>query len=277
LLGLRRQGRAGARLSAVVALAAVTPLLAEPSLRAEQMSQLVLGDTAVVLEAKAEWRRVRLDRDAYEGWIHRGYVREWTRRESGAWNERARAWSEGAELEVGGKRVRLPLRARVALVPDGVLLPDGRAGPVVQGTVRRFSEVTAESRSMPPEEWAARRFLGAPYQWGGVTPWGVDCSGLVQTTFAARGLAFPRDSAQQATAGDEVLPGEIRPGDLLFFRGELSSGISHVAFAAAGETLVHSTVACGGVVREPWRPGTRAAALRERLLVTRRVSGSGRE
>lgn len=268
---MRRESRAGQPLSAVVSLSAVTPLLAEPSLRAEQVSQLVLGDTAVVLEAKAVWRRVRLDRDAYEGWVHRGYVREWTRRESDAWNDRARAWSEGAELDVAGRRVRLPLRSRVALVPDGVLLPDGRAGPVVRGSVRRFSEVVAESHAMPPEEWAARRFMGAPYQWGGVTPWGVDCSGLVQTTFAARGLAFPRDSAQQATVGDEVLPSGIRPGDLLFFRGEFGEGISHVAFAAGGETLVHSAVACGGVTREPWRPGTRAAALRERLVAVRRV------
>src|SRR5205823_11360540 len=97
-------------------------------------------------------------------------------------------------------------------------------------------------------EWAARRFLGAPYQWGGVTPWGVDCSGLVQTTFAARGLVLPRDSAQQATAGDEVATAALGAGDLLFFRGESGNGITHVAFAAAGETLVHATVACGGVV-----------------------------
>jgi hypothetical protein len=268
---VRRESRAGVYLTAIVALAAVTPLLGEPSLRTEQVSQLVVGDTAAVLERKAEWRRVRLDRDGYEGWIHRGFVREWTHRESNAWTDRARAWSEGAELELGGRRVRLPLRARVALVPDGVLLPDGRAGRVVQGVVRRFSEVLAESRSMPPEEWAARRFVGSPYQWGGVTPWGVDCSGLVQTTFAARGLKLPRDAAQQATVGDEVLPEDIQPGDLLFFRGELTNGITHVAFAAAGETLVHSAVACGGVTRESWRPGTRAAGLRERLLLARRV------
>jgi cell wall-associated NlpC family hydrolase len=94
----------------------------------------------------------------------------------------------------------------------------------------------------------------------------------VQTTFAARGLALPRDAAQLATVGAEVLPGDIRPGDLLFFRGEMTSGITHVAFAAGGEMLVHSTVACGGVVRESWRPGTRAGGLRERLLVVRRVS-----
>ena len=268
---MRREARPGAYLTAIVALAAVTPLLGEPSLRTEQVSQLVVGDTGEVLDRRAEWRRVRLDRDGYEGWIHRGFVREWTKRESDAWNDRARAWSEGAELDLSGRLVRLPLRSRVALVPDGVLLPDGRAGRVVRGSVRRFSEVLAESRSVSPEEWTARRFIGAPYQWGGVTPWGVDCSGLVQTAFAARGLALPRDAAQQACEGKEILPRDIQPGDLLFFRGEMSSGITHVAFAGAGETLVHSTVACGGVLRESWRPGTRAAGLRERLLVVRRI------
>ncbi len=268
---LRREGRPGSQLTAVVSLAAVTPLFGEPSLRAEQVSQLVLGDTALVLEAKAEWRRVRLDRDGYEGWLNRGYVREWTRRESEAWNERARAWSDGAELGVGGTTVRLPLRARAALVPDGVLLPDGRAGRVMRGAVRRFAEVIAEARATPAEEWAARHFLGAPYQWGGVTPWGADCSGLVQTTFAARGMALPRDAAAQATVGVEIAPTAIRPGDLLFFRSEFGTEITHVAIAAPGESLVHSALACGGVVRESWRPGSRAAGLRERLVLVRRI------
>ena len=268
---LRREVRAGAQLTAVVALAAVAPLLAEPSLRAEQVSQIVLGDTAEVLEAKAEWRRVRLDRDGYEGWLNRGYLREWTRRESEAWSDRARGWSDGAELGVGGTTVRLPLRARAALVPDGVLLPDGRAGRVMRGAVRRFAEVVAEARATPPEEWAARHFLGAPYQWGGVTPWGVDCSGLVQTTFAARGIALPRDAARQAAAGVEIAPVALRAGDLLFFQSEFGTGITHVAIAATGESLVHSALACGGVVRESWRPGTRAAGLRERLVMVRRI------
>ena len=268
---LHHEGRPGALLTAVVSLAAVTPLLGEPSLRAEQVSQLVLGDTGLVLEAKAEWRRVRLDRDGYEGWLNRGYVREWTLRESEAWAERVRGWSEGAELGVGGSTVTLHLRARAALVPDGVLLPDGRAGRVLRGAVRRFADVIAEARTTPPEEWAARHFLGAPYLWGGVTPWGVDCSGLVQTTFAARGIALPRDAAAQAVTGVEIAPAAIRPGDLLFFRSEFGTGVTHVGIAATGESLVHSTLACGGVVRESWRPGTRAAGLRQRLVTVRRI------
>jgi gamma-D-glutamyl-L-lysine dipeptidyl-peptidase len=104
-----------------------------------------------------------------------------------------------------------------------------------------------------------------------VTPWGVDCSGLIQTTFAARGVTLPRDSAQQVSCGVSVAVDDIRPGDLLFFAGESGSGITHVAFAGDADTLVHSTLACGGTLIEPWLPGTRAGTLRQRLVAVRRM------
>ncbi|HEU4587659.1 MAG TPA: C40 family peptidase [Gemmatimonadales bacterium] len=250
--------------------------MAEPTVRAEQMTQLVLGETASVLEARAEWRRVRTTADAYEGWVHRGYLRELGGPEADAWLAAATAWSEEAEVDVEGTPLRLPLRARVAhnsgAERDTVRLPDGRRGRVVRGSVRPLAEIAAEARTMPAEEWAWRRFPGTPYQWGGVTPWGVDCSGLVQTTFAARGIALPRDSSQQVAVGEPVPLEAICPGDLLYFRSESGRDlITHVAFAAANDTLIHATLACGGVVHEPWGEGTRAASLRERLVAARRL------
>jgi cell wall-associated NlpC family hydrolase len=99
----------------------------------------------------------------------------------------------------------------------------------------------------------------------------VDCSGVVQTTFLARGLALPRDSSQQAECGAAVPPDAVRPGDLLFFRSDGGTRITHVAFAGEADTLVHSTVSVGGMVQEPWLPGSRAATLRERLVAVRRL------
>jgi gamma-D-glutamyl-L-lysine dipeptidyl-peptidase len=255
----------------VIARSAITPVLVQPSLRAEQVSQLVLGETGLVEESSGEWRRIRCDHDGYRGWVHAGYLVETDAVTADRWRRDAGGWSLGATLGVAGQRVPLPLRARAALDGATVRLPDGRRAELVEGDVQALGHVTAEARATAPERWALEHFEGAPYEWGGVTPWGVDCSGLVQTTFAARGLALPRDAALQVEIGAVVELGTHRSGDLLFFRGENGDRITHVAFAAKADTLIHSTVACGGVLTEPWRPGTRASALREKLVAVRRL------
>jgi gamma-D-glutamyl-L-lysine dipeptidyl-peptidase len=256
---------------AVIARAAIAPVLAEPRVRAEQVTQLVLGETAAVAEASGEWRRVCTTYDGYDGWIHAGYLCEVEDSSAEEWSSRATGWSEGAVVRVGGSQLSLPLRARVALEGDTVELPGGRRARIVEGSIREMSDVLAAARGKAPERWAIEHFAGSPYQWGGVTPWGVDCSGLVQTTFAARGVILPRDSSQQVAHGTTVSPDAIRPGDLLFFRSETGSAITHVAFASEADTLVHATLACGGALVEPWLAGTRAAPLRQRLVAVRRL------
>jgi gamma-D-glutamyl-L-lysine dipeptidyl-peptidase len=256
---------------AAIARAAIAPVLAEPRVRAEQVTQLVLGETAALVDSSAEWRRVCTTADDYDGWIHSGYLREVEDAAADDWRARATGWSEGAVLRVGGTQLSLPLRARVALAGKTVELPDGRRGSVVAGSIREMSDTIIAARAKAPERWALEHFAGSAYQWGGVTPWGVDCSGLVQPTFAARGVTLPRDSSQQVAHGATISVDAIRPGDLLFFLSEAGSGINHVAFAGEADTLVHSTLACGGTLVEPWLPGTRAATLRQRLVAVRRL------
>jgi cell wall-associated NlpC family hydrolase len=247
------------------------PLFAQPSLRSEQVSQLVLGETGRVEERAGEWRRITVELDGYPGWVHGGYVVETDDAAAERWREEADAWSLGAAVRLDGRRVPLPLRARVAVVPKGVRLPDGSAAEVVDGAVMAAAEVISAAQAQPAERWALAQFDGAPYQWGGVAPWGVDCSGLVQTAFAARGMRLPRDAALQVECGTAVALDLAQPGDLLFFRGESGDRITHVAFAAERDALMHSTVGCGGALLESWLPGSRAAVLRERLVAVRRL------
>lgn len=257
-------------MSAAIARVAIVPVLAEPRVRAEQVTQLVLGETAAVVDATGDWRRVCTAMDGYDGWINRGYLHEVEDAAAEEWRSRANGWSEGARVRVGGSEQPLPLRARVILEGDTVTLPDGRRAQVAGGGIREMRDITADAKAKAPERWASEHFLGSPYQWGGVTPWGVDCSGLTQTTFAARGVTLPRDSSQQVSCGTAIPLEGVRPGDLLFFTGE-SGGITHVAFAGDADTLIHSTLACGGTLIESWLPGTRAATLRSRLVAARRL------
>jgi gamma-D-glutamyl-L-lysine dipeptidyl-peptidase len=258
-------------MAGLITRAALAPVLAGPSLGSEQVTQLVLGETAGVLDHAGDWFRVSTHADGYAGWVHSGYLIETDERDTEEWRARASGWSEGALVRYSNQQLWLPLRARVELRDDGLVLPDGRSTKPVSGTVRHLEQVIRAARATAPERWALEHFSGAPYLWGGVTPWGVDCSGLVQTTFAARGVSLPRDSSQQVGCGEPIDLAGVQPGDLLFFRSESGPGITHVAFAGEADTLVHATLACGAVVAESWLPGSRAAGLRERLVAVRRL------
>lgn len=257
-------------MTVVLGRAAVAPVLKAPNPRSEQVTQLLCGESAAAGERRGDWLCLRLARDGYEGWVHRGYLSEPSAAESDQWRDAW--WSAGAEVRLeDGAVVRLDPGARVLPADGGrVRLPGGRAGTIASGVVGPASEVTEASRRVRAEEWALRAYGGAPYLWGGVTPRGVDCSGLVQMAFLLRGVSLPRDARQQAECGRSVPAEAIAPSDLLFF-AESDGTITHVAFAADRGRLVHSALACGGVVTEAWGPGTRAEGLRARLVQVRRL------
>src|SRR4051812_18654825 len=105
--------------TALIGRAALAPVLAGPSVRAEQVTQLVLGETATIVERNAEWRRVRIHGDQYEGWINSGYVLEVADEVAAEWRDRATGWSQGAVVQMRDTTLALPLRARVVLEDGG--------------------------------------------------------------------------------------------------------------------------------------------------------------
>lgn len=251
----------------------VAPLLSEPRLSSSQLSQLVLGEAAEVLETVGTMLRVRTVLDAYEGWLHRGYVALAPMGEVEQWLVNA-GWSLGALIARREEMlVRAPHRARLVIEgPEWVRLPDGQSAKRLEGEVLPYGETIVACSAVAPEEWAWSEFAGTSYLWGGITASGMDCSGLVQVTFVLRGIALPRDARDQMAHGRVIAPEDRRPGDLLFFRAEDAERIDHVAFLAANDELVHATVATGCVTRERWDAGSRAAPLRERLVAVRRLT-----
>lgn len=92
---------------------------------------------------------------------------------------------------------------------------------------------------------AAEIFLGSPYLWGGRTPMGVDCSGLVQAAMFAAGLACPRDSDQQLQALGEPVDFAARTrGDLLIWPG-------HIGILVEDDRLLHANAFWMRTVTEP--------------------------
>lgn len=258
-------------MNALLVTSAVAPLLAEPRLAAEQVSQLVIGEGAEVLEADGAYLHVRTVLDDYRGWLHGGYVRRTDGGTMEQWLVQA-GWSEGAVVRAAGAdQLRAPHRARLVLEgAERVRLPDGAAAAIVSGSIRPYMDVMRDAQRVTPDAWAWHAFAGAPYLWGGVTAAGIDCSALVQTSYLARGIPLPRDARDQAHMGREA-DGAAQAGDLVFFRGQDTDRVTHVALLAEGDLLVHSTVETGRVMREPWGPGDRAAPLRDRVVARRRL------
>lgn len=91
----------------------------------------------------------------------------------------------------------------------------------------------------------AARFLGVPYVWGGTSPSGFDCSGLVQYVYKHLGITLPRTTFDQYKTGTSVSRSNLQPGDLLFFNsgpGSSPTNPGHVSiYAGNGQEIVAST------------------------------------
>lgn len=103
--------------------------------------------------------------------------------------------------------------------------------------------------ALPPLEFA-RRFVGAPYAWGGLTADGIDCSGLVHMAYRLSGRLVPRDAWQQESAGTPVAEPDIAPGDLTTYSA--GARVDHIAFWLGEGRILHATGRDDlGVVEEP--------------------------
>lgn len=86
---------------------------------------------------------------------------------------------------------------------------------------------------------AAREHLGLPYLWGGVTPLGFDCSGLVHFVWRGVGVVVPRDAHAQAASARPVALDAVQPGDLYFF-ARPDQRVHHVGIVVAPGRMVHA-------------------------------------
>lgn len=94
----------------------------------------------------------------------------------------------------------------------------------------------------------ARQYIGVPYVWGGTSPSGFDCSGLVQYVFAKHGVQLNRTTVTQYQQGSYVSKANLQKGDLVFFQNTYTTGISHVGIYIGDGQFIHASSSKGVMI-----------------------------
>ncbi len=206
--------------------------------RGARVSQLLFGETFLVLESYDGFAFGQADRDGQVGYILSGAL---------ASPEEPTHW-------VTAPATHLYPKAELKAPPE-VSIFFGSPVRVVGETTSHFRIHTGHYIPRPHLQKIKARFgdvigfadlfLGSPYLWGGNSRWGIDCSGLVQMACLACGIDCPRDSDQQEALGRELHHGEpLIRGDLVFWKG-------HVGLMASETMLLHANASHMAVAYEP--------------------------
>jgi cell wall-associated NlpC family hydrolase len=213
-------------------------------------TEALYGDRVVVVRTRPGWARVVVpsqpsekDRRGYPGWVPLRQLTAtsprqtpqvatvvartaWLRSDDAA-ARRSVEISFGTDLSVVGT---VPGYVRV-LTPRGAVRRLAARTAVVhaRGTAALAPSAAGVVRT-------ARSFLGLQYLWGGLSGFGLDCSGLTWLDYRAHGIRIPRDALPQSRSGRAISrPG---PGDLLFYahRGL----VHHVSMYLGGGRMIHA-------------------------------------
>jgi cell wall-associated NlpC family hydrolase len=250
-----------------VVVAAVENMYAAPDESVEVVSQATLGQVVDVVDTGGTFARVRTP-DGYAGWLPRTAVSVYADRAAPRYAHAGRVVEvtslmaylyRDADVETARPLTSAPLATRLEVAADGpgedwltVRLPSGSTAYVQAGDVKPVDPEVPRRRGSPEEVLAtARRFLGVPYLWGGMTARGLDCSGLVSRVYLANGVVLPRDAGLQfdSPALAPVEGAALRPADLVFF-GRGPKAITHVGLYVGEGRFISATTHGAPAVHE---------------------------
>jgi cell wall-associated NlpC family hydrolase len=236
-----------------VVIDGVANLYSKPRTDVDLVTQAIVGTTVCFEKSEEGWYEVGTP-DGYGGWIESRHVRAYaegvapyasTRRVAEVTSLLAFLF-HGQSVSARAPAMQVTLSARLEVAGEGedwvqVALPDGSERWVKRGDVAVLEAGIARPRgSIEEVVQTAKRFLGLPYLWGGSTPLGIDCSGIVQLAYGLHGVRLLRDSRLQYTQPDlaPVDRDKLQDGDLVFFGAER---ITHVGLYLGQGEFIHAT------------------------------------
>lgn len=198
---------------------------------------MLFGEKAEIKEVNSkDWAHVVCLFDGYSGWCRKSQLGLLLKKDF-LKETRHMVASHNSRLYTTHGEMWLPLGSELTGLKGGTLqVIADRA--TFKGTKIAFDKLPTDADTLCK---AAFQYLHAPYQWGGRTVAGIDCSGLTQMAFKLANFALLRDAHQQAQQGVLVeFLQEARPGDVAFFE-DRDGKIIHVGLLLGNDTIIHAS------------------------------------
>lgn len=201
----------------------------EPAHEAALDTQALPGETVMVYETSEEgWCWGQLEQDGYVGYLSANALGPVGPRPTHRVSVTRTFGFPGANIKLP-PMIALPMGATLEIVSQ-----TDRFALNGYGWHFPLTHLAPLTHKQPDFVATAESLLSAPYLWGGKSSLGIDCSGLVQLSLQAAGIACPRDTdMQEAMLGKAVPLSDLKRGDLIFWKG-------HVALARDAATIIHA-------------------------------------
>lgn len=207
----------------------IVPVRAEASDKIEMVTQLLFGDVFEIIDKKPKWVKIKNAFDDYEGWIDANQFLEINAEQFlSLKNNLLNCSTDLVEYVQDTKQQLLPICMGSSLCGMTELGFNFDVN-INRGAIQRDQLIPT-----------ALFYLNSPYQWGGKSPFGIDCSGFTQIVYKVCGIKLKRDSAEQAQQGQTLsFIEEAQPGDLAFFDND-EGRIIHVGLIMKNNFIIHA-------------------------------------